>query len=74
MKILTSASFHLTYYTNIRLHEKLIEVFANLKQYIPVLKAQLLLKSPFGIVLRLADVAARKLLEANIPSSDYTHR
>ena len=54
--------FHLTYCTNIHPGESWSEVFANLQQYPPVLKAKLSPEQPFGIGLRLADVAARELL------------
>jgi hypothetical protein len=63
MKIGTNGCFHLTYCTNIHPGESWREVFANLKQYVPVLKARLSPENPFGIGLRLADVAARELLE-----------
>lgn len=64
MKIGTSG-FHLTYCTNIHPGEEWSKVFANLKQYVPVLKAQLAPGELFGIGLRLADVAARELLQGN---------
>lgn len=60
MKIGTN-NFHLTYCTNIHPGEEWSLVFANLKQYIPVLKAQLSPNKPFGIGLRLANVAANEL-------------
>lgn len=66
MKIGTSSNFHLTYCTNVHLGEEWSQVFANLEQYIPVLKARLSLGEPFGIGLRLADVAARELLQGKI--------
>lgn len=65
MKIETNNSFHLTYCTNIHPGEEWSKVFANLKQYIPALKAQLATDKPFGIGLRLADVATRELLQGN---------
>jgi hypothetical protein len=65
MKIGTNHSFHLTYCTNIHPGEEWYKVFANLEQYIPVLKAQLSPNKPFGIGLRLADVAARELLQGD---------
>jgi hypothetical protein len=64
MKIGTSRN-HLTYCTNIHPGEEWGEVFANLKQYIPALKAQLAPDESFGIGLRLADVATRELLQGN---------
>lgn len=65
MKIQTNQNFHLTYCTNIHPGEEWNKVFANLKQYIPALKAQLATDKPFGIGLRLADVASRELLQGN---------
>ena len=62
MKIGTNGSFHLTYCSNIHPGETWDEVFTNLQQYLPVLKGKLSPKAPFGIGLRLADVAARELL------------
>ena len=62
MKISTNGGFHLTYCSNIHPGESWREVFANLQQYLPVLKARLSPEQPFGIGLRLADVAARELL------------
>lgn len=64
MKISTNNT-HLTYCTNIHPGEEWSQVFANLKQYIPELKARLAPEKPFGIGLRLADVAARELLQGN---------
>ncbi|GAA6620425.1 metabolite traffic protein EboE [Scytonema sp. NUACC26] len=80
MKISTNNNCHLTYCTNIHPGEEWNKVFNNLKQYIPSLKAQLVssnprlleavrnvdgLQNPFGIGLRLADVAAKELLQGN---------
>lgn len=58
-------NYHLTYCTNIHPGEHWNEVFANLQQYIPALKAQLSCNKPFGIGLRLADIATRELLQKN---------
>jgi hypothetical protein len=63
MKIGTFGGFHLTYCTNIHPGEEWSQVFANLEQYIPVLKTRLAPGQPFGIGLRLADVAATQLLQ-----------
>lgn len=65
MKIGTDNNFHLTYCTNIHPGEEWEKVFANLKEYIPPLKTRLAPKKPFGIGLRLAEVAARELLKGN---------
>jgi hypothetical protein len=64
MKIETDDGFHLTYCTNIHPGEAWSEVFANLEKYVTELKARLAPEKPFGIGLRLADVAAR-VLEGN---------
>lgn len=63
MKLGTNSNFHLTYCTNIHPGEEWQQVFANLEKYVPDLKTQLAPNKPFGIGLRLADVAARQLLE-----------
>ncbi len=65
MKIGTDNGFHLTYCTNIHPGEEWSQVFANLEQYVPVLKAQLSPREQFGVGLRLADIAARELLEGD---------
>ncbi|MDF2388245.1 metabolite traffic protein EboE [Nostoc ellipsosporum NOK] len=65
MRITTDSNIHLTYCTNIHPGEIWPEVFANLKKYIPNLKSRLSPEAPFGIGLRLADVAAKELLESN---------
>lgn len=65
MKIGTNNSFHLTYCTNIHPGEEWSQVFHNLKKYVPKLKVRLASSKPFGIGLRLADVATRQLLEVN---------
>ncbi|MBE9053718.1 metabolite traffic protein EboE [Nostocales cyanobacterium LEGE 11386] len=65
MKIGTNNNFHLTYCTNIHPGEEWEQVFANLKHYIPPLKARLAPEKPFGIGLRLAAVAAKELLQGN---------
>lgn len=61
MKIGTNQNLHLTYCTNVHPGESWGEVFANLKQYIPTLKAQLSPDAAFGIGLRLANLAAQEL-------------
>jgi hypothetical protein len=65
MKITKDSNFHLTYCSNIHPGESWLEVFDNLKQYIPELKSRLSPTETFGIGLRLADVAAKQLLESN---------
>ncbi|MEI1374832.1 metabolite traffic protein EboE [Nostoc sp. UHCC 0926] len=65
MKITKDSNFHLTYCSNIHPGESWLEVFANLEKYVPNLKSRLSPTEPFGIGLRLADVAAKQLLENN---------
>ncbi|MEH1845373.1 MAG: metabolite traffic protein EboE [Nostoc sp.] len=65
MKITKGSNFHLTYCSNIHPGESWLEVFANLENYIPNLKSRLSPTEPFGIGLRLADAAAKQLLENN---------
>jgi hypothetical protein len=65
MRISTESSYHLTYCTNIHPGEDWSRVFSNLKQYIPILKEQLSPTEPFGIGLRLADIAAQELLDGD---------
>jgi hypothetical protein len=62
MKIGKDNFFHLTYCSNIHAGESWQEVFANLQQYIPPLKATLAPQQPFGIGLRLSNLAATELL------------
>ena len=65
MKIDFSRNVHLTYCTNIHPGETWKQVFANLEQYISTLKARLAPEQPFGIGLRLSDLAAKELLQEN---------
>lgn len=54
--------FHLTYCTNIHPGETWEETFGNLKEYLPSIKEKVNPGRPFGIGLRLSDIAARELL------------
>ncbi|MEH1892007.1 MAG: metabolite traffic protein EboE [Nostoc sp.] len=65
MKIIKDSNFHLTYCSNIHPGESWLEVFANLEKYVPNLKSHLSPTEPFGIGLRLANAAAKQLLESN---------
>ena len=56
---------HLTYCTNIHPGETWGEVFANLQTHLPPLKHRLSPNNPFGVGLRLANVAAEELLQTN---------
>ncbi len=65
MKLATQTNLHLTYCSNIHPGETWAEVESNLKQYLPQLKARLSPEHPFGVGLRLADIATRELLEGD---------
>ena len=54
---------HLTYCTNIHPGESWVEVFHNLKTYVPNLKQRLSPDAPFGLGLRLANEASHSLLD-----------
>ncbi|MBD2532818.1 metabolite traffic protein EboE [Nostoc flagelliforme FACHB-838] len=64
MKI-TKSNNHLTYCSNIHPGESWPEVFTNLEKYVLSLKSRLSPTAPFGIGLRLADAAAKELLQNN---------
>ncbi len=55
--------FHLTYCTNIHAGESWDEVLAGIHAFGLRLKARLAPDRPFGLGLRLSDLAARELLE-----------
>ncbi len=65
MKICSNKNLHLTYCTNIHPGEDWNQVFANLQEYIPPLKAKLSPNQPFGIGLRISDAASREMLQGN---------
>ncbi|WP_162425931.1 metabolite traffic protein EboE [Pontibacter pudoricolor] len=56
---------HLTYCTNIHTGENWKDVFASLKQYLPEVKKQLSPDAPFGVGLRLSNLASQELLIGN---------
>ncbi len=56
---------HLTYCTNIHPGENWADVFASLKQYLPEVKKQLSPDAPFGVGLRLSNLASQELLMGN---------
>ncbi|GAA4438511.1 metabolite traffic protein EboE [Pontibacter saemangeumensis] len=56
---------HLTYCTNIHPGESWEEVFRQLKAYFPPLKQKLSPDKPFGIGLRLSNLASEELLQGN---------
>lgn len=62
MQVSSDFPFHLTYCTNIHPGESWTAVLANLQRYLPPLKAQLSSQTPFGIGLRLANLASHELL------------
>jgi hypothetical protein len=69
VKLATPHPLHLTYCTNIHPGETWQQVFENLQQYVLPLKAQLAPSDPFGIGLRLSNLAAQQLLQ-----DDRLHR
>lgn len=56
---------HLTYCTNIHPGESWPDTFDNLKEYIPRIKAEVSPNAPFGIGLRLSDIASLSILVKN---------
>jgi sugar phosphate isomerase/epimerase len=54
---------HLTYCTNIHPGESWAEVWAALQQHIPAVRQQVCSNQPFGIGLRLSDLASKQVLE-----------
>jgi sugar phosphate isomerase/epimerase len=58
-----SDGVHLTYCTNIHAGETWEEVFQSLQAYVPPLKQRLSPGQPFGVGLRLSDLASRALIE-----------
>jgi sugar phosphate isomerase/epimerase len=62
---INQSPLHLTYCSNIHPGESWGEVLANLKTYLPGLKAQLSPDRPFGIGLRLANIASEEILVGN---------
>lgn len=57
--------FHLAYCTNVHPGDDWAETWAGLRHYLPPLKAALAPRSPFGVGLRLSDLAARELLQGD---------
>lgn len=57
--------FNLAYCSNIHPGENWLEVFTNLRQFVPALKLQLAPKQSFGIGLRLSNQAAEELLQGD---------
>lgn len=60
-----ASGHHLTYCTNIHPGESWHEIFGNLKQHLPTLKAKLSPEQSFGIGLRLSNQASLELLRGN---------
>ena len=61
----TNHDYHLTYCTNIHPGENWEEVFTALKANLPPVKEKVSPTHPFGIGLRLSDLASRQLLQKN---------
>ncbi|MEM6869204.1 MAG: metabolite traffic protein EboE [Cyanobacteria bacterium P01_C01_bin.121] len=58
-------SLHLTYCSNIHPGETWLEVKKNLETYLPALKRQISPNAPFGVGLRLSNLASQELLKQN---------
>jgi len=65
MRLSCDSPYHLTYCTNIHPGEHWQSVFTNLQTYIPQLKQKVSPNQPFGIGLRLANIASEELLSGN---------
>ncbi|MDN5200341.1 metabolite traffic protein EboE [Fulvivirgaceae bacterium BMA10] len=61
--MIVSDHYHLSYCTNIHPGETWPEVFDSLKAHLPQIKQNISPDNPFGIGLRLSDLASRQLLE-----------
>ena len=59
-----AGDFHLAYCTNVHPGEDWAQTFAGLERHLPPLKAAIAPGRPFGVGLRLSDLAARQLLQA----------
>ncbi len=59
-----AGEFHLAYCTNVHPGEDWEQTFAALERHLPPLKAAIAPGRPFGVGLRLSDLAARQLLQA----------
>ena len=57
--------YHLSYCTNIHPGENWKETFQNLQIYVPKIKQEVSANAPFGIGLRLSDLASRELIEGD---------
>jgi len=57
--------FHLTYCTNVHPGESWAETFVELARHLPPLRDTLAPHAPFGVGLRLSDLAARELLDGD---------
>lgn len=57
--------FHLAYCTNVHPGDDWAETWAGLVRYLPPLKAALAPQAPFGVGLRLSNLAAREVMEAD---------
>ncbi len=59
-----AGEFHLAYCTNVHPGEDWAQTFASLERHLPPLKAAITPGRPFGVGLRLSDLATRQLLQA----------
>jgi hypothetical protein len=61
--MLIAGTFHLTYCTNIHPGESWSEIFSQLELHVPYIKKKICPLKPFGVGLRLSDLASRELSE-----------
>lgn len=57
--------YHLSYCTNIHPGENWEETFENLRKYLPKIKQEVSPNAPFGIGLRLSDIASKDLMRGD---------
>ena len=65
MRVGPNGQHHLAYCTNVHPGEGWDDTLAQLRRYLPPLKAKLSPAAPFGVGLRLSNLAARELLEGD---------
>jgi hypothetical protein len=64
--MLIKNGYHLTYCTNIHAGETWSEVFHSLQEYLPSIKSSVSPEHPFGIGLRLSNIASVQLLQGDL--------
>ncbi|MBI5214120.1 MAG: metabolite traffic protein EboE [Ignavibacteriae bacterium] len=64
--MLIQNDYHLTYCTNTHTGETWSEVFQSLKDYLPFIKSSVAPEQPFGVGLRLSNIASVQLLQGDL--------